>query len=219
MARRSPPRPRQRRRSRKRRCTPRLGGKPAITAVVDEFVERVAADKRINMRFLNTDIPHLRELLVEFVCMATGGPRSTRGATCTPRTAACSSSTRSSTRWSRISSGALDKFKVPEREKGELLGALGPLKPQIVNPPSAAEAKHDPALVTKGDQLAALAAQERPRPSRPICSRALTARVRGQRNYAEQLFSAAERSSDPASCRRSIAASSATARRRASPPR
>jgi hemoglobin len=26
----------------------RLGGKPAITAVVDEFVARVAADKRIN---------------------------------------------------------------------------------------------------------------------------------------------------------------------------
>ena len=29
-------------------------------------------------------------------------------------------------------SGALDKFNVPEKEKGELLGALGPLKPQIV---------------------------------------------------------------------------------------
>ena len=29
---------------------------------------------------------------------------------------------------------ALDKFHVPDREKGELLGALGPLKPQIVVP-------------------------------------------------------------------------------------
>jgi truncated hemoglobin YjbI len=29
----------------------RLGGKPAITAVVDEFVARVAADKRINCFF------------------------------------------------------------------------------------------------------------------------------------------------------------------------
>ena len=26
----------------------------------------------------------------------------------------------------------LDKFKVPEKEKGELLGVLGPMKPQIV---------------------------------------------------------------------------------------
>jgi hemoglobin len=28
--------------------------------------------------------------------------------------------------------GALDKFKVPEKEKGELLGALGPMKTDIV---------------------------------------------------------------------------------------
>ena len=28
--------------------------------------------------------------------------------------------------------GALDKFKVPEKEKGEVLGALGPLKPTMV---------------------------------------------------------------------------------------
>jgi len=27
---------------------------------------------------------------------------------------------------------SLDKFKVPEKEKGELLGILGPMKPSIV---------------------------------------------------------------------------------------
>ena len=35
----------------------RLGGKPAITAVVDQFVANVAADGRINNRFATTDIP------------------------------------------------------------------------------------------------------------------------------------------------------------------
>src|SRR4051794_27732363 len=34
----------------------RLGGKPAITAVVDDFVGNVAADARINRRFANADI-------------------------------------------------------------------------------------------------------------------------------------------------------------------
>ena len=34
----------------------------------------MAADKRINGRFFNTDIARLRGLLVEFVCSATGGP-------------------------------------------------------------------------------------------------------------------------------------------------
>src|SRR5262249_35810055 len=52
----------------------RLGGLPAITAVVDAFVAGVAADKRINQRFFNTDIPHLKVLLAQFVCVATGGP-------------------------------------------------------------------------------------------------------------------------------------------------
>ena len=40
----------------------RLGGKPAITAVVDDFVGRVAADNRINGKFANTDIPRLKGL-------------------------------------------------------------------------------------------------------------------------------------------------------------
>ena len=59
----------------------RLGGKPAVEAVVDEFLSRVAADKRINGRFFNTDVARLRALLVEFVCAATGGPCTYRAAT------------------------------------------------------------------------------------------------------------------------------------------
>lgn len=31
--------------------------------------------------------------------------------------------------------GALDKFKVPEKEKNELLGVLGPMKSDIVEKP------------------------------------------------------------------------------------
>ncbi len=35
----------------------RLGGKPAITAVVDDFVGRVAADNRINGKFATPTFP------------------------------------------------------------------------------------------------------------------------------------------------------------------
>ena len=52
----------------------RLGGKSAITAVVDDFVANVAGDERINGRFGNTDIPKLKGNLVDRVCAATGGP-------------------------------------------------------------------------------------------------------------------------------------------------
>ncbi|HEX4597829.1 MAG TPA: hypothetical protein VH278_08595 [Burkholderiaceae bacterium] len=37
----------------------RLGGKPAITAVVDDFISNVASDPKINARFANANIAHL----------------------------------------------------------------------------------------------------------------------------------------------------------------
>jgi hypothetical protein len=80
----------------------RLGGKGAITAVVDDFVNRVAADARINQRFFNTDIVKLKTLLVEFVCQATGGPCEYTGQDMETSHAAWISSTTSSMRSSRI---------------------------------------------------------------------------------------------------------------------
>src|SRR5215467_6134320 len=57
----------------------RLGGKKAITAVVDEFVGRVAADTRINGFFGATasDPARLKKFkgnLVDQICQASGGP-------------------------------------------------------------------------------------------------------------------------------------------------
>ena len=52
----------------------RLGGKAMITAVVDDFVARVAVDRRINRFFLDTDIPPFKAKLVDQICEASGGP-------------------------------------------------------------------------------------------------------------------------------------------------
>ena len=51
----------------------RLGGQPAIVAVVDDFVGNVAGDARINKFFATTDIAKLKKLLVEQICSASGG--------------------------------------------------------------------------------------------------------------------------------------------------
>ncbi len=56
----------------------RLGGKPAITAVVDDFIGNVAGDPRINRRFADANIPQLKTLLVDQICQASGGPARTR---------------------------------------------------------------------------------------------------------------------------------------------
>ncbi|MGC4098717.1 MAG: group 1 truncated hemoglobin [Nitrospira sp.] len=57
----------------------RLGGQGAIQAVVTKFISNVGGDKRINGYFATTDLKKLNKLLVEQVCMATGGPCSYSG--------------------------------------------------------------------------------------------------------------------------------------------
>ncbi len=110
----------------------RLGGKPAITAVVDEFIANVAADKRINKRFAHADIPHLKTKLVEQICAGSGGPCAYTGR-----------DMKTAHRGMNIQGGefnalvedlvkALDKFKVPAQEKNDLLAVLGPMKTDIV---------------------------------------------------------------------------------------
>ncbi|HKA88712.1 MAG TPA: group 1 truncated hemoglobin [Haliangiales bacterium] len=111
----------------------RLGGKDAIAAVVGDFVGNIAGDALINEKFKNTDIPHLKAMLVEQICAATGGPCKYTGRTM--------QDVHTGMRITDAQFGALvgdlkkslDKFKVPEREQTELLGALGAMKPDIVN--------------------------------------------------------------------------------------
>ncbi len=110
----------------------RLGGKPAIIAVVDDFVARVAADGRINGKFANADIPRLKRMLVDQICEASGGPCKYTGR-----------DMRSAHAGMRITDAefdalvedlvsALTKYHVADREKNALLSVLGPMRPDIV---------------------------------------------------------------------------------------
>src|SRR5262245_8350107 len=132
----------------------RLGGLPAITAVVDEFVNRTTTDARIKERFFNTDAVQLKKLLTEFVCMATGGPCKYTGRDMATSHAGMDLADDEFTALVENLAGALDKFKVPDKEKNELLGALGPLKPQIVAPASKLRPLPDAGLA-KASALAA----------------------------------------------------------------
>ena len=52
----------------------RLGGNAAITAVVENFRDRVAGDDRINGKFAKSDLARLTKMLIDQVSEATGGP-------------------------------------------------------------------------------------------------------------------------------------------------
>ncbi len=113
----------------------RLGKKEAITAVVDEFVARVAADTRINAFFAHTDIAKLKMNLVNQICEASGGPCKYTGRTMKEAHKGMGVATADFNALVDDLVGALDKFKVGEREKNELLGVLGPMKSDIVEKP------------------------------------------------------------------------------------
>jgi hemoglobin len=112
----------------------RLGGLEAITAVVDDFVANVAADSRINGRFANTDIPRLKRLLVEQICAGTGGPCTYTGRDMKTTHAGMGITDAEFDALVEDLVQSLDKFKVPAAEKQELLGILGPMKADIVEP-------------------------------------------------------------------------------------
>ena len=110
----------------------RLGGKDAIVAVVDDFVGNVAGDARINRRFASTNIPRLKQLLSEQICAGTGGPCNYSGRDMKTTHAGMNISDAEFGALVEDLVKSLDKFKVPEKEKNEVLAILGPMKGDIV---------------------------------------------------------------------------------------
>ena len=51
-----------------------VGGQEALTAVVDDFYERVLADPELAAFFRGTNLPRLKGMQVEFFAAALGGP-------------------------------------------------------------------------------------------------------------------------------------------------
>ncbi|HEY5922795.1 MAG TPA: hypothetical protein VIV11_14050 [Kofleriaceae bacterium] len=166
----------------------RLGGQRAIVAVVDDFIARVAADPRIKMRFVNTDVPKLKLLLVEFVCMATGGPCKYTGRDMETSHAGMEVVDEEFTALVEDLAATLDKFKVPAKEKNALLGALGPLQPRIVTPSD----RLKPASEAQLAKATAVLDKLTDKSARELMQAAIEAARRGQRNWADQLFSRVE---------------------------
>lgn len=115
----------------------RLGGKPAITAVVDEFVGRVAADKRINAFFAGVAsdperLAAFKGKLVDQICEASGGPCKYTGKDMKSAHQGMGITAADFNALVEDLVGALNKFNVAPEDKQTLLGVLGPMKSQIV---------------------------------------------------------------------------------------
>lgn len=146
----------------------RLGGQPAIEAVVDQFLMNVAGDARINRFFANADALRLRGLLVEQICAATGGPCVYTGRSMREVHAGLGVTEADFTALVEDLSAALDTFQVPAPEKGELLGLLAPMQSDIVQVPALVPAAPVPAVPVADPPVPAVPVPAVPVPAVPV---------------------------------------------------
>jgi len=113
----------------------RLGGREGISIVVGDFVTNMAADNRVNARFKDMKGPELEKLksnLADQICDASGGPCSYLGR---DMKTVHKGMKITEAEWNATVENlvkALDKNNVGAQTKSELLGALAPMKADIV---------------------------------------------------------------------------------------
>ena len=113
----------------------RLGGYNAIAAVVDDFIARLVSDAQISRFFGGHSLDskkRIRQLIVEQLCMAAGGPCFYTGRT---MKASHEGLNISESEWQTgvtLLVASLDKFRVPQKEEDEVLTAVSSFKSDIV---------------------------------------------------------------------------------------
>lgn len=113
----------------------RLGGYDAIAAVTDDFIGRLATDKVLARFFVGhseDSLKRIRQHVVDQLCAASGGPCVYTGRDMKTSHKGMGIS---EAEWNTAAAhlvATLEKFKVPETEKNELLGAVSSFKKDIV---------------------------------------------------------------------------------------
>ena len=115
----------------------RLGGMPAIRAVVDDLVLRILSDARVRPWFAHAAADPERAAaykakLADFVCQATGGPCKYAGMDMITAHKGRGVTEEAFNSVVEDLAATLDKLKVPEKERQQLLGLLAPLKVAVV---------------------------------------------------------------------------------------
>src|SRR5215212_4518483 len=109
----------------------RLGGYNAVAAVVDDFIGRLVSDKRFERFFVGhskDSQKRIRQHIIDQLCMAAGGPCAYTGRTMKDSHEGLNISEDDWKAAVEHLVASLDKFKVPKREKDDLLAAVSKFK-------------------------------------------------------------------------------------------
>lgn len=141
----------------------RLGGKAAIEKVTDDLLANVKDDKRINKFFAGylkdkKKMEELRGSIVAFMCKATGGDCEYKGKDMKEAHKGMKVKDADFDAFVEDLTKALDKNGVGQTEKDELLGALGPMRADIVTvaakPAASGSTKPEPKAKPAGSAAA-----------------------------------------------------------------
>ena len=113
----------------------RLGGYDPISSVVDDFMQRQFTDKQVGRFYLGHSTnskKRLRQLITEMICEITGGPAKYIGRDMRTAHAGLGITEGDWEVTVKNLTASLDKLKVPQEEKNELLANVAGLRPVIV---------------------------------------------------------------------------------------
>ena len=116
----------------------RLGGVYVIAVVVDDFIDRIMADPRLNANPLVDEAHHrvtpqgFKYLVTEMVCWATGGPQRYSGRSMKDSHAHLKITPAEWDAFADDFNETLDKFTVPQAERDELFAIVDSTRGDIV---------------------------------------------------------------------------------------
>lgn len=113
----------------------RLGGYDALVAVTKDFIGRLATDPQLAKFFAglnDTSKARVEAHVIDFLCVATGGPCIYTGQDMkTAHTGLHISEADWNASTAHLTE-TLNKYKVPQKEQGEVMSAIGGLKGDII---------------------------------------------------------------------------------------
>ena len=118
----------------------RLGGVYSIAAVVDDFIDRIMDDPRLNVNPKVNEAHHrvsragFKYLVTEMVCWAAGGPQQYSGRSMLDSHAHLGITEDEWQVFRADFRACLDKFAVPKTEQDELFAIVESTKADIVRP-------------------------------------------------------------------------------------